>query len=137
MTQLKKAKKKKEVGMAKKNTINAQRVRELAEVFCTPEEIAASLGCSANTIRKKYPKLIKNSYEKARAVIKKKQWEAIKNGNVAMLFTVGKQFLEQGDSNKNNDNEEENVELHKVAHATMVQFAGSGRATSGDTEVQE
>ncbi len=123
--------------MAKKVSIKAEDVRELAEYFCTPEEIAGYFGCSAKTITRNYSHAMKQGREKGKAKLRKLQWESVEKGNLTLLAWFSKQFLEQSDSIRGNINEGEDSELHKVAHATMVQLAGAGRTTSGDTAIQE
>jgi len=121
--------------MGKKVVVDEKEVWKLAEVFCTQEEIAAAVGCSVKTIRRRYGKLIKQAREKGKVELRKRQWEGIEKGSVTLLVWFGKQFLEQSEKVENNIDEEQFKELLQIAHATMVQLAGAGRATSGHPAV--
>jgi hypothetical protein len=75
-------------------------VRRLCAIHCTDEEIAAVLGVSVRTLRRR-----KKSAElgeamsvgkaEGRVTLRRLQFQAAQNGNTAMLIWLGKQLLGQ------------------------------------------
>ena len=80
-----------------------KQVEQLGAIQCTYEEVAAVLGCSADTIarRMKRSKTFKEALERGqqtgKASLRRLQWEAAKKGNVTMLIWLGKNLLGQTD----------------------------------------
>lgn len=78
--------------------IDQHQVEQLAAIFCTVGEIAAVLGCSKDTIERRFAALIKTGRCKGKMSIRRAQYNvAIKKENVQMLIWLGKQYLEQRD----------------------------------------
>jgi AraC-like DNA-binding protein len=72
-------------------------VRKLARIQCTIAEISAVLGCSRDTLERRFRAQIEAGYEHGRATLRRKQWQQAMKGNTTMLIWLGKQVLEQAD----------------------------------------
>lgn len=75
--------------------IDPNQVEILASLFCSHEEIAAVIGCSQDTIERRFADVIKRGRDKGKSSLKKWQFDAAKKGNTAMLIWLGKQHLGQ------------------------------------------
>lgn len=60
-------------------------------------EIAAVVGCSVDTLERRFADIIKDGQATGRSSLRRYQWEAAKKGNTAMLIWLGKQMLDQTD----------------------------------------
>lgn len=72
-------------------------IENLASVMCSHEEIAMILGCSSDTLVRRYLPLIDRGRAKAKVNIRKRQFDVAMKGNVGMLIWLGKQLLGQSD----------------------------------------
>lgn len=78
-------------------------LKNLAEWGATRDEAAAWLEVSRPTLWKflnEYPEIneaFEAGFDKARATLRRLQWNAAKKGNVTMLIWLGKQMLKQYD----------------------------------------
>jgi hypothetical protein len=76
-------------------------IEALAQMQCTHEEIAAVMGCSADTIGRRlkddpgFAERLTGGKAKGRASLRRLQWAAAKAGNVRMLTWLGIQLLDQ------------------------------------------
>ena len=77
--------------------IDPEIVSRLAQIHCTMEEIALVVGCSVDTLERRFADIIKIGKAKARSSLRRYQWEAVQKGNTAMLIWMGKQLLDQKD----------------------------------------
>lgn len=77
--------------------INLALVESLAQIGCTQEEICAVVGCSVKTLRKHAKQEIAEGGEKMKVSLRRWQYAKAKEGNVAMLIWMGKQYLGQRD----------------------------------------
>lgn len=77
--------------------INEQQVFDLASFFCTDEQIATIVGCSPDTLSRRFAEIIQKGRESAKHNIRRKQYEVAMSGNVSMLIWLGKQYLGQSD----------------------------------------
>jgi hypothetical protein len=75
--------------------IDPAQVERLAAIHCTNEEIAAVVGCSSDTIERRYAVNIKTGRARGRASLRRIQWEAAQKGNIGMMIWLGKQLLGQ------------------------------------------
>jgi hypothetical protein len=76
--------------------IDPEKVRLLAECFCTNEEIAAKLGCSSDTLVRRFAEPIKSGRDSAKSTLREYQFAMAKT-NPAMAIWLGKQYLNQHD----------------------------------------
>ena len=72
-------------------------VEKLASIHCTMEEIASVVGCSVDTLERRFAEPIKKAKDKGKSSLRRHQWEAAQKGNITMLIWLGKQLLGQRD----------------------------------------
>ena len=75
--------------------INSEQVRKLALIQCTMNEMASVLGCSVDTLERRFADIIKEGREQGTMSLKRKQYEIAMGGNVTMLIWLGKIVLKQ------------------------------------------
>jgi gamma-glutamylcysteine synthetase len=75
--------------------IDAQLVEDLAAIFCTMKEMATIVGCSVDTLERRFADVIDKGRQRGKTTLRRKQFEAAINGNVVMLIWLGKQILDQ------------------------------------------
>ena len=78
-----------------KKEIDEDEVFLLASYGLTRTEIAAIVGCHANTIDIRFSEILKEGHEHRNGSLRRKQYEVAMHGNVAMLIWLGKQYLGQ------------------------------------------
>jgi hypothetical protein len=81
----------------KKMPIDPKIVEGLASIGCTMKEIAAVVGCSVDTLERRFPDLIKDGREKGKSSLRRWQWKNAEKGNTTMQIWLGKQLLGQRD----------------------------------------
>ena len=88
-----------------KKEINYDFVTELANIQCTQEEIAGVLKISVRTLQRdeEFCRIYKNGMLNGKMSLRRKQWEAVNEGNVTMLVWLGKQYLGQKDKIETDD----------------------------------
>lgn len=84
--------------------IDEKTVHDLASIHCTMEEIGAVVGCSVDTLERRFADTIKEAREKGKASLRRMQYLKAKEGNVTMLIWLGKQLLDQRDKSDVNQN---------------------------------
>jgi AraC-like DNA-binding protein len=77
--------------------IEPDQVRKLAGLGCTNEEIASFVGCSHDTLTRRFKQELEDGRAQGKASLRRKQWETAMSGNVTMLIWLGKQYLAQTD----------------------------------------
>ena len=77
--------------------IDGAKVEALARIHCTTAEIAAVLGCSPDTLERRFAALLKKGREEGRASLRRSQWKLANEGNATMCIWLGKQLLGQKD----------------------------------------
>jgi len=75
--------------------IDPQSIEMLAGCGCTVAEIAAKLGCSKDTIERRFAAVLKKGRGCRNISLRRKQFELAIAGNVTMLIWLGKLYLEQ------------------------------------------
>lgn len=86
-------------------------IESLCEVMCTEDEIAKILKTDLSVLNNnfnfdRFEEAKSVGYAKAKASLRRSQWERAKNGNPIMLIWLGKQWLGQKDSNVDSDKEQ-------------------------------
>jgi hypothetical protein len=81
----------------KKADVDPEQVQKLAAIGCTHQEISDIVGCSHDTLTRRFRKEIEFGRANAKASLRRKQWETALSGNVTMLIWLGKQVLGQSD----------------------------------------
>lgn len=77
--------------------INAAQVRKLAAIMCTTEEMADILGCSKDTLERRFAADIKKGRSQAKSSLRSAQFKKALRGNAIMQIWLGKQHLGQTD----------------------------------------
>lgn len=95
----------------KRIDIDPEQVRKLAALGCTHQEIADVIGCSHDTLTRRFKSEIEHGKANAKASLRRKQWETALAGNVPMLIWLGKQYLGQSDKLVTETTEETTLEL--------------------------
>jgi len=72
-------------------------IERLAMIQCTQEEIASAVGVSVRTLQRdeEFCRIYKKGIDHGRMSLRRKQWEAVENGNTGMMVWLGKQYLGQ------------------------------------------
>lgn len=97
-----------------KADIKPEQVAALARIGCTQEEIAAVLKCTPRTLRNRFKEEIRSGMDEMRASIRRWQYMKAKDGNVAMLIWLGKQYLGQKDRMEETHRAEV-IEIERIA----------------------
>lgn len=77
--------------------IDAKEVEKLASFGCPNVEIATLLGCSENTIRRRFGEETAKGRASLKKSLRRKQVEVALSGNATMLIWTGKNLLDQSD----------------------------------------
>lgn len=94
--------------------INPDQVQKLAAIGCTDKEIGEIVGCSHDTLTRRFKEQLVAGRANGKASLRRKQWEIALGGNVSMLIWLGKQVLGQTDKlHQTNGPEEINVVIRK------------------------
>jgi hypothetical protein len=86
-----------------KIVFDLKQVEAIGTIQCTYEEMAAVLGCSADTVTRRmkedtaFAEAYKKGIEGGKASVKRTQFKMAMNGNATMLIWFGKQHLGQTD----------------------------------------
>src|SRR5262245_43139262 len=77
--------------------ISPREVELLASCFCTQEEIAEKLGCSVDTLARRFAESYKKGVAAAKTSLRRNQFLLAKK-NAAMAIFLGKNYLGQRDT---------------------------------------
>jgi hypothetical protein len=77
--------------------IDEQQVRALAAINCTMVEIASVVGCSVDTLEKRFADIIKEGRATGRSSLRRYMWEAVQKGNITMMIWLSKNMLGYGE----------------------------------------
>lgn len=75
--------------------IDHKMIDKLASIGCTGDEIAAVLGCCRDTLYARFSDSLKKGQNKAKATLRRMQWQSAVSGNVTMQIWLGKNMLGQ------------------------------------------
>ena len=78
--------------------LDANLIETLAKVGCTNESIAIQVGCSVDTLTRRYADVLTKGRENMKTSLRIWQLKAAENGNAALLIWLGKQLLGQRDN---------------------------------------
>jgi len=110
--------------------IDPEQVRLLAECFCTNEEIAAKLGCSPDTLTRRFAESLKSGKDSAKSSLRVNQFNLSKT-NPAMAIWLGKQYLGQREPKVAISIED----IDGLIAAELARMAGRSQdSTFGETE---
>lgn len=91
--------------------INPEQVQKLAAIGCTDKEIGEIVGCSHDTLTRRFKEQLVIGRANGKASLRRKQWEIALGGNVSMLIWLGKQVLGQSDKQTTSN---ENISTVKI-----------------------
>lgn len=77
--------------------IDPDMVEKLAAIQCSQQEIATVVGCSVDTLQRRFRAQMESGKERGKVSIRRKQYEVAMKGDKAMLIWLGKQWLGQTD----------------------------------------
>lgn len=80
-----------------RKVIDVNLLEGLAQIGCTDTEISVLVGCSVDTLKRRFADILTKGRESLRMRLRKAQLHAAEGGNVAMLIWLGKQYLSQVD----------------------------------------
>ncbi len=80
-----------------KKDIEPWQVYKLARIGCTDVEIGVILGCSQDTLTRRFAEFLRKGREKMHMSLRRMQYRAAQQGNVTMMIWLGKQYLKQSD----------------------------------------
>jgi len=103
-----------------KKPVDPDVVRRLASLHCTIEEIAAVVGCSRDTLERRFRAQIHEGKERGKVSLRRKQWKLAMSGNATMLIWLGKQLLEQSDKIENKNSGETVVRTIREPRLPLV-----------------
>lgn len=89
-----------------KKVIDENLVDKLASVGCSNESIAIQVGCSVDTLTRRFADLLSKSREGLKTKLRIWQLESARKGNVTMQIWLGKQMLGQSDNAVESNSEE-------------------------------
>jgi AraC-like DNA-binding protein len=75
--------------------IDPQIVQGMAEICCTMNEIASVVGCSVDTLERRFADVIQKGRNAGKESLRRAQFNLAKSGNATMLIWLGKQLLDQ------------------------------------------
>ena len=106
------------LGQRKEIEIPVEKIRQLASIGCTDEEVALIAGMSKNsTLQRRFAPLLKEGRAAFKAEIRRMQWTRCLDGSDTMLIFLGKVVLHQ----------KERTELTLEATDTLAAFIDSIR----------
>ena len=73
--------------------IDEEQVRKLAAINCSLEEIGSIVGCSVDTLGRRFAEVIKEGRNHGRTSLKRKMYETAMGGNITMMIWLSKQML--------------------------------------------
>src|SRR3954468_5495009 len=82
--------------------IDLELVEKLGQIHCTDAEIAAIVGVSLDTFKRRkneegFAEMLENARGRGKASLRRIQWQLAQNGNAAMAIFLGKNLLGQRD----------------------------------------
>ena len=77
--------------------IDSKQVFTLASINCTMEEIGLVVGCSVDTLERRFADVIKEGRANGRSSLRRYMWEAVQKGNITMMIFMSKNLLGYAD----------------------------------------
>lgn len=108
--------------------INPEQVKKLATINCTMEEIALVVGCSVDTLERRFADVIKEGRAHGRSSLRRYMWEAVQKGNITMMIFMSKNLLGYADrtvSETSTENEQSKL---------VIDFGGNSDSKNNDKE---
>ena len=80
--------------------IDESLVEKLAQIQCTPREIAVIVGCSEDTITGRFSEIIAKGKETGKMSLRRTMFKKAQEGNATLLIWLSKQHLGMSDKNE-------------------------------------
>ena len=100
--------------------LDEDKITALAKIGCTVAEVAAVMGCSKDTLERRFAAPIEKGREEMKASLKRMQYTAAANGNVTMQIWLGKQYLGQKDRRHEEVTGKDGAELRPVLNVKLT-----------------
>lgn len=100
-----------------KAKVDPKQIETLASIGCTVEEMALVVGCSKDTLERRFMGNIEKGRAFFKVSLRRKQVELANSGNVGMLIWLGKQCLGQKERLKTESEQKIDVagaHVHKI-----------------------
>ena len=81
----------------KYKVVDRNLIYQLASIYCGKQEIAEAVGCSVDTLNRRFSDLIEQGRAAGRKSLRRVQWEKALKGDTKMLMWLGKNILKQKD----------------------------------------
>ena len=96
--------------------MDLEKVQALASIFCTQDEIAAVLGVSVDTLRRRkdFASVYNTGRENAKQSLRRLQWKSAKDGSTGMQIWLGKQYLGQKERIESDVNQDTSIRIRYV-----------------------
>lgn len=65
----------------------------LARIQCTLDEIGSVVGCSRDTLERRFAAVIREAKEYGKSSLRRHMWKSVERGNVVMMIWLSKQLL--------------------------------------------
>lgn len=117
--------------------VDDAQVEALASICCTQEEIAIIVGCSVDTLQRRFAVEIENGRATAKASLRRQQFKQAMNGHTGMLVWLGKQLLGQRDKSDVHTDGETTLRISELIIPTRVKVIegnanGNGHQSNGN-----
>ena len=118
---------------------NYELLAKIAVLFPTDAEIAVVLGCSRQTIAKlknsdeRYQKVINDAQQNSKMKLRQLQYQQAMDGNTTMSIFLGKQKLDQADTQKHIGDPEQPVITSRI-ELSPEQMTAAIKALKSETE---
>jgi hypothetical protein len=83
-----------------KKDIDEGLVFRLSQIHCTLGEMASVVGCSEDTLQRRFADVIRRGKDQGKASLRRLQFRAARKGNPLMLKFLGQQILGQSDKSE-------------------------------------
>ncbi len=93
-----------------KAKVDPEQIEKLASIGCTVEEMALVVGCSKDTLERRFMGNIEKGRVSLKVSLRRKQVKLALDGNPTMLVWLGKQLLNQKDRSKTES--EQTIEIN-------------------------
>lgn len=100
--------------------IDEETVKKLAALNCSMEEIGHVVGCSVDTLERRFADIIKEGRSHGKVSLKRKMFDTAISGNVTMMIWLSKNLLGYSDKTEQvNYTKEDTAKLKEEAKALL------------------
>jgi DNA-binding Lrp family transcriptional regulator len=88
----------------KYRTVDRDLIYKLACIQCTPEEIAEVVGCSPQSLKKRFKALLEKGRQTGAQSLRRAMWEKAMGGDTRIQIFLSKQYLGMKDAPEDTSN---------------------------------